>query len=69
MIGGQTVFTNTAEESFISALNETEAVEMKETSETAGDSVLVETNTRQVDLKPKFARLKKAMRRRSVSIF
>ncbi|HEX8367927.1 MAG TPA: hypothetical protein VF604_05250 [Pyrinomonadaceae bacterium] len=69
MIGGQTLFTNTAEENFILAQNETKSVETTEAVETVEDVTLIETNTSQIDLKMKFARLKKAMRKRSVSIF
>ena len=69
MIGGQTLFINKAEENFILAQNETDSVETTEVVETIESVTLIEENTPQKDLKIRFARLKKAMRKRSVSIF
>jgi hypothetical protein len=69
MIGGQTLFINQAEENFIPAQNETNMVETTGVVETVEETTIVENNSSQVDLKVKFARLKKAMRKRSVSIF
>jgi len=69
MIGGQTLFTNKAEENFILAQNETKLVETTEVIETVEETTIIEENSSQGDLKIKFARLKKAMRKRSVSIF
>jgi hypothetical protein len=68
MIGGQTLFVNTTEENFILAQNETVSVEKTEVIETVDSVALIENNKPQIDLKMKFARLKKAMRKRSVSI-
>lgn len=70
MISGQTLYSNTAEESFIPIQNETNLIEIAaETVEAAEDSTPVENTLPKLDLKSNFARLKKAMRRRSVSIF
>jgi hypothetical protein len=69
MIGGQTVFINKAEENFILGQNETKSVETTEVIETVEETTGIENNSPQNDLKIKFARLKKAMRKRSVSIF
>jgi len=69
MIGGQTLFIDKAEENFILAQNETDSVETTKVVQTVESVTLIEENTRQNDLKIKFARLKKAMRKRSVSIF
>jgi hypothetical protein len=69
MIGGQTLFTKTTEENFILAQNETNLVESTEVTETIEETVFIEDKTPQTDLKVKFARLKKAMRKRSASIF
>lgn len=71
MIGGQNVFINPADEIFNSGQKEAESVEVIETEtiKTAGETKLVENALRQIDVKTKFARLKKAMRKRSVSIF
>lgn len=72
MIGGQSLFVNTAEENFVLAQNETGSG--GESAENAAEATIetkfIEDSTApQVDLKAKFARLKKAMRKRSVSIF
>ncbi|HEX8249495.1 MAG TPA: hypothetical protein VF599_15050 [Pyrinomonadaceae bacterium] len=69
MISGQTLFINQTEENFILAQNETKLVESTEVIETVEETTLIENNSPQIDLKMKFARLKKAMRKRSVSIF
>jgi hypothetical protein len=69
MIGGQTLFINQADENFILAQNETKLVETTEVIETVEETTIIENNSPQGDLKIKFARLKKAMRKRSVSIF
>ena len=69
MIGGQTLFVNATEENFVMAQNETHTVEKNEIIETDESVSLIENNNPQIDLKKKFARLKKAMRKRSVSIF
>lgn len=70
MIGGQTLFVNTAEESFILAQDETKAVEQTETTtETIEEVTFIEDKAGQIDLKIKFARLKKVLRKRSASIF
>ena len=69
MIGGQTLFINKAEENFILAQNETKLIETTEVIETVEETTIIENNSPQSDLKIKFARLKKAMRKRSVSIF
>ena len=69
MIGGQTLFTNKADENFILAQNETKLVETIEVVETVEETTIIENKSPQGDLKIKFARLKKAMRKRSVSIF
>lgn len=70
MISGQTFFTNAAEESFILATNETKSVENTEATRSIEESKFIEDGgAAQIDLKAKFARLKKAMRKRSASIF
>jgi hypothetical protein len=69
MIGGQSLFINKAEENFILAQNEAKLGETTEAVETVEQTALIEDNSPQRDLKIKFARLKKAMRKRSVSIF
>jgi hypothetical protein len=69
MIGGQSLFINKAEENFILAQNEAKLGETTEVIETVEQTALIEDNSPQGDLKIKFARLKKAMRKRSVSIF
>ena len=69
MIGGQTLFTNKAEENFILAQNETKLVETTEVIETVEETTISEENSSPGDLKIKFARLKEAMRKRSGSIF
>ena len=69
MISGQTLYTNKAEENFILAQNEPDPVETTEVVETIESVTLVEENAPQKDVKIRFARLKKAMRKRSVSIF
>lgn len=69
MIGGQTLFINQAEENFILAQNEIGLVETTEVVETIEETAIVEKTSPANDLKIKFARLKKAMRKRSVSIF
>ncbi|MDQ3797982.1 MAG: hypothetical protein M3384_00890 [Acidobacteriota bacterium] len=72
MIGGQSLFINTADENFVLAQqNETGGSESAEAAaEAIRESAFIEGSAApQVDLKAKFARLKKAMRKRSVSIF
>ncbi|HEY0049007.1 MAG TPA: hypothetical protein VGB68_06965 [Pyrinomonadaceae bacterium] len=69
MIGGQTLSTKQAEENFILSQNESNPVESAEAVETIEETTFIEAKTSQVDLKMKFTRLKKAMRKRSVSIF
>jgi hypothetical protein len=69
MISGQTLFKSAAEENFILAQNETKLVEQTETTVTVEKTTSIEDGATQVDLKAKFARLKKAMRKRSASIF
>lgn len=69
MIGGQTLFVNTAEENFILAQNETQTIEQTETIETVEETTFIEDKATQVDLKIKFSRLKKVLRKRSASIF
>jgi hypothetical protein len=69
MIGGQALFINKAEENFILAQNEKDPAEAAGVAETGESGTIIEENARQDDLKIKFARLKKAMRKRSVSIF
>lgn len=69
MIGGQALFINKAEENFILSQNETKLVENTEVIETVEEVTVIEENSSQADLKIKFSRLKKAMRKRSVSIF
>lgn len=74
MIGGQSLFINPAEENFVLAQNETggsgSGSESAETAEAGRETAFIEGGgAPQVDLKAKFARLKKAMRKRSVSIF
>jgi len=72
MIGGQTLFVNKAEENFILARNEANPVDaaaVAEAAEATEDTAFIEGGAAQTDLKAKFARLKKAMRKRSSSIF
>ncbi|HEX9962797.1 MAG TPA: hypothetical protein VGB00_17835 [Pyrinomonadaceae bacterium] len=69
MIGAQSLFNNKAEENFILSQNETKSVETTEIIETVEEATRIEDNSPQGDLKIKFSRLKKAMRKRSVSIF
>ena len=70
MIGGQTLFVNKAEENFILARNEANPVDAAaEATEAIEDTTFIEGGAAQTDLKAKFARLKKAMRKRSSSIF
>jgi hypothetical protein len=70
MIGGQTLFTNTpAEENFVLAQKQVNPVANSEAAETLEETTFIESGMAQVDLKLKFSRLKKAMRKRSSSIF
>ena len=69
MVGEQTLFNNKAEENFILSQTETKSVETREIIETVEENARIEDNSPQGDLKIKFSRLKKAMRKRSVSIF
>lgn len=69
MIGGQTLSKDNREENFILTQKEPALVESTEVVETVEEVTVIESNSPQGDLKIKFARLKKAMRKRSVSIF
>jgi hypothetical protein len=69
MISGQTLSTNTAEENFVLVQKQINPVEVTEATETTEETTFIQSGRAQVDLKLKFTRLKKAMRKRSSSIF
>lgn len=71
MTSSQNIFTDSAGENFLAGQNPVETFQPsnkpEETIET--NAVSISENLQRTDLNARFARLKKAMRRRSVSIF
>jgi hypothetical protein len=71
MISGQTISAEPVEDGFFSVQNSVEAMQNMETVETAAETNAAEIDADlfRPDLSAKFTRLKKSMRKRSVSIF
>ena len=70
MINGQTLSAGAVEENILAGQNADQPVQIKETAAaTETDAAEVEAKTPMPDLRAKFARLRKTVRRRSVSIF